>query len=519
MAVYAAGSATKRKALVSPPLDRLLATGTTSWGSVTVGTLELGGGGGGGAPCKAASASAPAAPGGLRRDIAAGADPNHYSSSITVPLGNLRASGLGSSLSRPRRRGGAGAGAASAGGVGVGGGEGDTADGAHGPRTRAVARARGVAIFYSDALDATPPVLAHLIARVPCLFELNVFLTNRVVPVAEVLRAERLLARSQPVEGFFSVVARYGYMERIEQDEYFAKGVVAFVLGRLGRKVCRAAGADDALRQALGLPREAFARALAADLGLAGGAATASSLASLLAPPPKWGSAATVASVADAFADAEAAEAADRERGRRDGEAAAAKLAAVEEGAPTATAAAAAAAPPPPSLPAPAPPPSHRQQHLPPPEDQGDRALRMLWRALFGEGSPLLLEHAATNGEQQQQQQPASPPPPSSSPSAMSSPAPAVLSQAELAERYPAVAAAVAECRVLEHAARQAAVVFLVAASKPHLAPVTGPLSFLRRLFVSAPYVFLVRNFQSDAAESFGIPRESALEVVLPYAV
>ena len=48
MAVYAAGSATKRKALVSPPLSRLLATGTTSWGSVTVGTLDLGGGGGGG---------------------------------------------------------------------------------------------------------------------------------------------------------------------------------------------------------------------------------------------------------------------------------------------------------------------------------------------------------------------------------------------------------------------------------------------------------------------------------------
>ena len=139
----------------------------------------------------------------------------------------------------------------------------------------------------------------------------------------------------------------------------------------------------------------------------------------------------------------------------------------------------------------------------------------MLWRALFGPGCPLLSSDGG-GGDDELDEEPASPRPPSS-PSA--SPPPAPIPHAELAERYPAVAAAVAECRVLEHAVRQAAVVFLVAASKPNLAPVTGPVSFLRRLFVSAPYIFIVRNFQSDAVESFGIPRESALEVVLPYDV
>ena len=146
----------------------------------------------------------------------------------------------------------------------------------------------------------------------------------------------------------------------------------------------------------------------------------------------------------------------------------------------------------------------------------------MLWRALFGAGCPLLADGKNDDEleEQQQQQQPASPRgPPPLSPSASSASLPTPIPHAELAERYPSVAAAVAECRVLGHAARQAAVVFLVAASKPNLAPVTGPLSFLRRLFVSAPYIFIVRNFQSDAVESFGIPRESALEVVLPYDV
>jgi len=331
MAVYAAGSATKRKALVSPPLDRLLATGTTSWGSITLGTLELASGRGNGNAKKASSGDASSSS--SKRDIAAGADPNHYSSSITVPLSNLRtAAGLGSALSL-RRRGGAG-------GAAAGGAEGESIESSTSgpPRARAVARARGVALFYSDALDATPPVLAHLIARVPCLFECNIFLTNRIVPVAEVPSSERLLARSQNVEGFFSVVARYGYMERIRQDEPFASGVVSFVLGRLGRKVCRAAGADDGLREALGLPRERFARALASDLGLeldetgngngkatdiVPGAASAS-LASLLQAPKSRSSnsrgnnaTTTVASVADAFADAEAAEAADREREER----------------------------------------------------------------------------------------------------------------------------------------------------------------------------------------------------------
>ena len=311
MAVYAAGSATKRKALVSPPLDRLLATGTTSWGSITVGTLELGKSNTTTNTNKGTNAASSSSKQ-QQRDIAAGADPNHYSSSITVPMGRLRA-GLGSSLSMRRRGGGAAAG---------GGEGGDSIDGgasaSHPNRTtRAVARARGVAIFYSDALDSTPPVLAHLIARVPCLFECNIFLTNRVVPVAFVPPAERLLARSQPVQGFFSAVARYGYLERIQQDEAFASGVVSFVLGRLGRRICKAAGADGALREALGLPSEKFARALASDLGLdlggeGGGATAAASLAALLAPSSrqgtggKKGGAATVASVADAFADADA---------------------------------------------------------------------------------------------------------------------------------------------------------------------------------------------------------------------
>lgn len=71
-----------------------------------------------------------------------------------------------------------------------------------------IARARGVALFYSDTLESAPPVLAHLLTRMPVLFQVQIFLTNRFVPLPEVDPKERLLARDAGVEGFFHVVAR-----------------------------------------------------------------------------------------------------------------------------------------------------------------------------------------------------------------------------------------------------------------------------------------------------------------------
>lgn len=71
-----------------------------------------------------------------------------------------------------------------------------------------IARARGVALFYSDTLDSVPPVMAHLLARMPVLYQCSVFLTNRYVSLPEVQPAERLLAKDAGVEGFYHVVAR-----------------------------------------------------------------------------------------------------------------------------------------------------------------------------------------------------------------------------------------------------------------------------------------------------------------------
>jgi K+ potassium transporter len=119
-------------------------------------------------------------------------------------------------------------------------------------------RAPGVALFYTDEIDTAdtaPPVLAHLLARLPaCLFQVNICLHVRVVPLPEVAVHERLLARDTDVDGFYSVVARYGYLERPIHDAAFAAAVLDHVIARLHDRIAVASATDPALATALDLP-------------------------------------------------------------------------------------------------------------------------------------------------------------------------------------------------------------------------------------------------------------------------
>ena len=54
---------------------------------------------------------------------------------------------------------------------------------------------------------------AHLrggaqVSRMPIIYEVNIFLTNRFVPIPEVDRSERLLVEQLGVSGFYHVIAR-----------------------------------------------------------------------------------------------------------------------------------------------------------------------------------------------------------------------------------------------------------------------------------------------------------------------
>lgn len=46
------------------------------------------------------------------------------------------------------------------------------------------------------------------VSRLPMMYEVNIFLTNRYVPIPEVLPRERLLVEQAGASGFYYVIAR-----------------------------------------------------------------------------------------------------------------------------------------------------------------------------------------------------------------------------------------------------------------------------------------------------------------------
>ena len=58
----------------------------------------------------------------------------------------------------------------------------------------------------SSATDCV--ACAGQLSRLPMMYEVNIFLTNRTVPIPEVLPRERLLVDNAGVSGFYHVIAR-----------------------------------------------------------------------------------------------------------------------------------------------------------------------------------------------------------------------------------------------------------------------------------------------------------------------
>lgn len=149
-------------------------------------------------------------------------------------------------------------------------------------------RIRGVGLYLTDVAsspgeDRAPPVLAHQLARLPALYESNIFLTVRTVPVPEVPPAARFLVASAGVPGFFHCIARAGYLEAPRLDAAFAQALLAHTLDLLYAQLAAAAAAEPGLRAALDLPDDFEALALAAAGG--GGGENAGGRGGAPAPP------------------------------------------------------------------------------------------------------------------------------------------------------------------------------------------------------------------------------------------
>lgn len=79
----------------------------------------------------------------------------------------------------------------------------------YGKRMRQFLVCAGVGLYYGEDIHTVPPVLLQMVSRMPVLYEVNIFVTNRFVPIPEVMDSERILVEQLGVSGFYHIVARW----------------------------------------------------------------------------------------------------------------------------------------------------------------------------------------------------------------------------------------------------------------------------------------------------------------------
>lgn len=65
-----------------------------------------------------------------------------------------------------------------------------------------------MALYYSSTIHGVPPVLHKIAPKSPTLHTVNIFVTNRQIPVPNVGLKERFLVRQLGLPGFYHMVAR-----------------------------------------------------------------------------------------------------------------------------------------------------------------------------------------------------------------------------------------------------------------------------------------------------------------------
>ncbi|KAK9819481.1 hypothetical protein WJX81_002292 [Elliptochloris bilobata] len=160
-----------------------------------------------------------------------------------------------------------------------------------------IKRARGVGIYYCNEISGMPPVMLQSVSRLPMMYEVNIFLTNRYVPIPEVLPRERLLVNQAGASGFYHVIARYGYVERVRQGGDFVAALLDRVIGLLLKALQERLAESPTLRADLGfsdifpVPEPDFQEKVPsadgshAELGLTAAATSVSHLRAVAEPP------------------------------------------------------------------------------------------------------------------------------------------------------------------------------------------------------------------------------------------
>jgi len=91
-----------------------------------------------------------------------------------------------------------------------------------------VRRVPGIGLLYSELVQGIPPIFPHLIASIPSIHSILVFVSIKAIPVSSVAPEERFLFRQvEPREyRVFRCVVRHGYNDVLEDPAEFESQLV-----------------------------------------------------------------------------------------------------------------------------------------------------------------------------------------------------------------------------------------------------------------------------------------------------
>lgn len=88
---------------------------------------------------------------------------------------------------------------------------------------RNLARLPGIGFLYSELVQGIPPILPHLVEKVPSIHSVLVIISIKYLPISKIETNERFLFRYvEPREyRVFRCVVRYGYNDKVEDPREF----------------------------------------------------------------------------------------------------------------------------------------------------------------------------------------------------------------------------------------------------------------------------------------------------------
>ncbi|KAL6616653.1 hypothetical protein ACP70R_038923 [Stipagrostis hirtigluma subsp. patula] len=97
--------------------------------------------------------------------------------------------------------------------------------------SRNIARLPGIGFLYSELVQGIPPILPHLVEKVPSIHSVLVIVSIKYLPISKIETSERFLFRYVEPRGYrvFRCVVRYGYNDKVEEPREFEGLLIGYL--------------------------------------------------------------------------------------------------------------------------------------------------------------------------------------------------------------------------------------------------------------------------------------------------